>query len=111
MDIRRQTSLISPSVTSFSNVFLTGGASRLQVTSSKNRKFGPPWLGRRSLSCRFCASQGNCVGLRGDWQLVTLTRLFLSSKNKKKKDVNEPLISLYFLKSYELKTLILRERN
>ena len=25
------------------------------------------------------------MGLRGDWQLVTLTRLFLSSKNKKKK--------------------------
>ena len=40
-----------------------------------------------------------CVGLRGDWQLVTLTRLFLSSK-KKEKDVNEPLvfiISLIFL--------------
>ena len=33
----------------------------------------------------------NCVGLRGDWQLVTLTQLFLSSKNKKKNDVNEPL--------------------
>ena len=33
----------------------------------------------------------NCVGLRGDWQLVTLTRLFLSSKNRKKKGINEPL--------------------
>ena len=36
------------------------------------------------------------MGLRGDWQLVTLTRLFLSSKNKKKKDVNEPLMGLIF---------------
>ena len=35
----------------------------------------------------------NCVGLRGDWQLVNLTRLFLSSKNRKKKDVNEPLLT------------------
>ena len=33
----------------------------------------------------------NCVGLRGDWQLVTLTRLLLLSKKKKKKNVNEPL--------------------
>ena len=49
------------SVTSFSNVSLIGGASRLQVTSSKNRKFGHPSLGGRSLSSRFCASQGNVL--------------------------------------------------
>ena len=67
-------------MTSFSNVFLTGGARRhdFTVTSSKNRKFGLPWLSLLHKS-------RNCVGLRGDWQLVTLTRLFLSTKNKKKK--------------------------
>ena len=32
----------------------------------------------------------NCVGLRGDRQLVTLTRLFLTSKNKKKKTLMNP---------------------
>ena len=32
----------------------------------------------------------NCVGLRGDWQLVTITRLFLLSKNKKKKTLMNP---------------------
>ena len=36
-----------------------------------------------------CKSK-NCVGLRGDWQLVALTRLFLSSKNKKKKTLMNP---------------------
>ena len=36
----------------------------------------------------------NCVGLRGDWQLVTLTRLFLSSKNKKKKTLMNPCCQL-----------------
>ena len=51
--------------------------------SSKNRKFGPPWLGGRSLSCRCLRKSRNFVGLRGDWQLVTFTRLFLSSKKKK----------------------------
>ena len=32
----------------------------------------------------------NCVGLMGDWQLVTLTRLFLSSKKEKKKTLMNP---------------------
>ena len=36
----------------------------------------------------------NCVGLKGDWQLVTLTRLFLSSKNKKKKTLMNPWFML-----------------
>ena len=39
-----------------------------------------------------CKSR-NYIGLRGDWQLVTLTQLFLSSK-KQKKDINEPLVLL-----------------
>ena len=64
-------------------IFTRGASRRVQVMSSKNRKFGPPWPSGRSLSCR-CLRK-NYVGLRGDWQLVTLTRLFLSSKNKKKK--------------------------
>ena len=46
--------------------------------------------GRRSLSCRCLRKSKNCVGLRGNWQLVTLTRLFLSSKNKKKKMLMNP---------------------
>ena len=33
--------------------------------------------GRRSLTCHCLRKSKNCVGLRGDWQLVTITQLFL----------------------------------
>ena len=63
----------------------TAGTRVHEFTSSKNRKFGPPWFGGRLLSCRCLRKSKNYVGLRGDWHLVTFTRLFLSPKNKKKK--------------------------
>ena len=43
-----------------------------------------------SYFCRCLHKSKNSVGLKGDWQLVTLTRLFLSSKNEKKKTLMNP---------------------
>ena len=80
-------------MTSFSNVFLTG---RVQHHNFKSQPLKIENLalhglagGKLSLQCKY----RNCVGLREEWQLVTLAQLFLSSKNKKKKDVNEPVIT------------------
>ena len=53
--------------------FSLAGRHDEQVTRSKNRKFGPPWAGGRSLSCRCLRKSKNCVEQRGDWQLVALT--------------------------------------
>ena len=71
------------SVTSFSNVSLTGWASRSQVTSSKKKKIctSTAWWAVAKLS--LLRKSRNCVGLRGDWQLVTLTRLLVSFKKRK----------------------------
>ena len=63
--------------------------------SSKNKKFGPPWPGRQLLSYRCLHKSKNCVGLRGDWQLVTLRVFNYFSRPKiRRKDVNEPLVVL-----------------
>ena len=72
-------------------------------TSSKNRKFGPPWLGGRLLRCRRLRRFRNCVGLSLDWQLVTLTRFSLSSKKQKKETLMNPCLELtlqYVVKGY-----------
>ena len=72
--------------------FLTGGVrtSRQQVTSSENRKFGPPWPGGRavaklSLSAQLCWAEGRLA--------VGYPYLIISLVQKlEEKDFNEPLV-------------------
>ena len=78
-------------------------------TSSKNRKFGPPWLGGRLLRCRRLRRFRNCVGLSLDWQLVTLTRFSLSSKKQKKETLMNPWFLVYI--STQLTLLVHPDRG
>ena len=64
---------------------LAGRHDEYKSRGLKIEKFGTPWPGGRALSCRCLRKSKNCVWLRGDWQLVTLPRLFVLFKNKKNK--------------------------